>query len=354
VPGPGRESRQWRAYLSDLARAPSAGERVPDSLELAWEFPVGRAPSGPLAVGDSVVIAATTDRKIAAVSRSTGQLVWRKRLNGPAASGPLFTEARAYIATGHRDGAVAAFEIEDGKERWRQTTGPVVGSLALSDSAVYAATLSGRVIALDLRDGEPLWVHDFRQPLRSGVTLVGPHLVVASDDSLFLIVRRTGGRAAAVATDGAVTRPPAVTGSLLITTSPDGFVTAFALPTLGRRWQRRLEDPVFGAPSVARDTIFVITAAGSLWRFPLHDPMRGTALELGVLVRAPVAPVRNGVLVGAVDGEILLIAAGRAEPMVVGKANGPFEEPPIVSRGTVYVIDGRGTIHAWAAPPELR
>lgn len=325
---------------------------MPDSLELAWEFSVGRAPSGPLAVGDSVVIAATTDRKIAAVSRSAGRLIWRKRLNGSAASGPLFTEARAYVATGHRDGAVAAFDIKNGKEQWRRTTGPVAGTLALSDSAVYAATTSGRVIALDLRAGEPLWVRDVRQPLRSGVTLVGPHLVVASDDSLYLLVRRTGERAATVATDGAVTRPPAVAGNLLITTSPDGFVTAFALPSLARRWQHHLDDPVFGSPSVARDTVFAITAAGTLWRFPLHDPARGTALELHVMVRAPVAPVRNGLLIGTVDGAILLIAAGRAEPIVVGQAAGPIEEPPIVSRGTVYLIDGRGTIRAWAAPSD--
>ena len=257
-----------------------------------------------------------------------------------------------FAASGDRDGRVHGFELRTGKRKWMTSTGPVAGPIALLDSIVYAATAAGFLFAIDAFDGDVLWTSDFGRPLRAGVTIVGPHLVVASDDSLFLVNRSTGEDVVATATDGAVMRPPAIVGNLLVTTSPDGIVTLFGLPSLDRRWQRSLNDPVFGSPSIARDTVFVTTLGGSLWRIPLHDPRGAVAQDLGVPIRASPAPLRAGVLVATVGGAILWLQSRDGEPVTVAQVHGPIEEPPMVSAGTVYVIDGRGTVHAWEEPEE--
>jgi outer membrane protein assembly factor BamB len=352
VPAPEFEGTSWDTYLSELARAPSAQATLPDSIDQLWEFHVGRGPAGSIAVGDSVVVAATSDKKIAVLRRGSGDLVWRKRLKGPAASGPLFTGEWVFAASGDRDGKVHGYELRTGKRRWMTTTGPVVGPIALLDSILYAATAAGFLMALDAFDGDVLWTGDFGRPLRAGVTIVGPHLVIASDDSLFLVSRSTGEDVAATATDGAVLRPPAITRNLLATTSPDGIVTVYGLPLLDRRWQRSLNDPVFGSPSIARDTVFVTTLGGSLWRIPLRDPRGAVEQDLGVPLRASPAPLRTGVLVATVGGAILWVRSMGDEPLTVAQVNGPIEEPPLVSAGTVYFIDGRGTVHAWEQPEE--
>jgi outer membrane protein assembly factor BamB len=350
VPAPEFEGVRWSTYLSELARAPSASATLPDTMDQLWEFHVGRGPAGSIALGDSVIVAATSDKKIAVLLRSSGNLVWRKRLKGPAASGPLFTAEWVFAASGDRDGRVHGFELRTGKRKWMTSTGPVAGPIALLDSILYAATAQGFLMALDAFDGDVLWTSDFGQPLRAGVTIIGPHLAVASDDSLFLVSRSTGEDIAATATDGAVLRPPAIVRNLLVTTSPDGIVAVYGLPLLDRRWQRSLDDPVFGSPSIARDTIFVTTLGGSLWRIPLRDPGGGVEQDLGVPLRTSPAPLRSGVLVATVGGAILWVRSLDGDPVTVAQVNGPIEEPPLVSAGTVYFIDGRGTVHAWKEP----
>jgi outer membrane protein assembly factor BamB len=317
---------------------------------LAWEFHVGRGPVGSIALGDSVVVAAMSDKKIAVLRRESGELVWRKRLKGPAASGPLFTSDWVYAASGDRDGKVHGFELQTGKRKWMTAAGPVIGPVAMQDSVLYAATGAGLLFAIDALDGDLLWTSNFGRPLRAGVTVIGPHLVVASDDSLFLVSRTTGEDVAATASDGAILQPPAVVTNLLVTASPDGVVTTYSLPRLARRWQRALDSPIFGSPSIARDTVFVTTLRGTLWRIPLRYPRGAIAQELGVPIRASPVPLRRGVLVATVGGAVLWLDSNDADPVTVARASGPIEQPPIVLEGTLYFMDGRGSVQAWRSP----
>ncbi len=347
MPPPAQELQTWTTYLASLSRAPSANEVVPTDPQPTIAFDVGRAPSGGVAIGDSVIVALTSDKRLAVLRRTTGDLVWRRRIAGPGAAGPLFMGRQVFVASGDRDGAVEAYDLRRGKRLWSRPVGPVSGPLGAIGHAVYAATSTGRLVALDTTRGDPLWTREFRHPLRAGVTVVGPHLFVASDDSLFLVLRRTGERAAAARSIGAVRRPPAISGRLLVTASPDGIVAAYALPTLERRWQRSVASPVFGSPSIARDTVFVATLDGGLWRIPLDAPSQASVQDLGTPMRATPAPVSGGVLVGTLSGEVLFLTSEGAPPAWRLEVNGPLEEPPVVWRGTVYLIDGTGQIRAW-------
>ena len=76
------------------------------------------------------------------------------------------------------------------------------------------------------------------------------------------------------------------------------------------------------------------------------------AQDLGVPIRASPAPLRVGVLVATVGGKVLWLRSADTEPVAVAQAAGPIEEPPVVSAGTMYFIDGRGTVHAWAEPSD--
>ena len=322
---------------------------MPTTPELLFEFDVGRAPSGPLAVGDSVLVASTSDKKIAVLRRESGKLVWRRRLKGPGAGGPLFAGDRLFAASGDRDGAVHAYELDSGRRRWARRIGPVVGPLGTFGATVYAATASGLVVALDSARGDIVWQRRFSHPLRSGATVLGPHVLVSSDDSLYLVSRRTGERAAATRTAGSVIRPPAVVDQLLVTASPDGIVEAFELPTLESRWRRMVESPVFGSPSIARDTVFVTTMDGALWRIPIDAPWAATMQDIGIPMRATPAPVAGGVLVATVNGGILMLDGASDVPQWRLEADGALEDPPLVSDGTILLIDGTGTVRAWGS-----
>jgi outer membrane protein assembly factor BamB len=343
------EGAVWPVHLRSLARAPSANELVPDALEELWSQDLGRSPSGPLALGDSVVIATTADKHVTLARRDDGRVVWRRRLKGPGAGGALFTADRVYTASADRDGQLQASELLSGKRRWRRTLGPVVGPIALLDSTIYAATAGGMLFAVEMRRGHVRWQRGFPKALQSGVTVVGSRLFVATEDSLYFVDAGSGAPITAVPAFAAVRAPPAVSGEVLVLTSPAGLIAGFDVRTLAERWSIHVRAPIFGGAAIARDTAFAATLDGELWRVPLHAPETAQPQALGRPMRTTPAPVRNGVLVGTVAGELLLIGTGSAEPRWSVTLDGPIEFPPIVDRGIVFAIDGRGRAYAWRA-----
>jgi outer membrane protein assembly factor BamB len=345
------EGRVWPVHLRTLERAPSADELVPATLEEIWSQDFGRSPSGPLALGDSIVIATTGDKHVTLARREDGRIVWRRSLKGPGAGGALFTVDRVYAASGDRDGQLQATDLRSGKRRWRRTLGPVVGPIALADSTVYVGTADGALFAMEVRRGHVRWQRRFPKALQSGVTVIGGQLFVATDDSLYLLDLRSGAEVTAARTPAAVRSPPAVSGDVLVLTSPDGVLAGLDVRTLAERWSIDVHAPVFGGAAIARDTAFAVTVEGELWRVPLHAPEAARGQPLGRPMRITPAPVRNGVLLGTVAGEVLLIDDRSDVPRWSVKLDGPIEFPPIVDGGTVFVIDGRGTAYAWRAAP---
>jgi hypothetical protein len=122
-------------------------------------------------------------------------------------------------------------------------------------------------------------------------------------------------------------------------------VLALDAVSLSTLWTVDVNGAVFGGPTIARDSAFVVTLRGDVWSIPLGDPARARAMPVGAAVRAPTAPVRTGVLIGTLSGEILLVRGDSVTRQ--GRVEGPIEQPIIVRDGTMYVLDGRGRIHAW-------
>jgi outer membrane protein assembly factor BamB len=220
----------------------------------------------------------------------------------------------------------------------------------MRQSKVFAATTAGAVFAVVTADGDVSWQRFFSKPLRSGVTVLDSRLFVASDDSLYLLGVETGSVAHAVRARGPVIQPPAVAGDVLVLVSPEAFIAAYDANTLEERWWHPVGDAVFGGVAIARDTAFVATVNGELWRVPVGNPDGAVVQSLDRAMRMTPVPVRNGVLLGAVGGEVLFLRDGSDEPAWSRMVDGPLEFPPIVDNGMVFVYDGRGTIHAWRTP----
>jgi outer membrane protein assembly factor BamB len=277
--------------------------------------------------------------------------VWQHRLKGVGTTGALFTGTRVYAASGDAEGQVHAWDLLTGKARWNTKVGPVAGPIALREGTVYAATTAGTVVALGIDRGAERWRRAFRKPARSGVTILGDRVFVASEDSLYLLRPSDGSIETVEAAPGVVTQPPAMNGSTIVLASPDRFIAGLDASTLVVRWRVDVEHPIFGGVAIARDTAFAVTVAGDLWRVPLAAPAAASRLVLDRTIRAAPAPVRNGVLLGTVAGEILFVDGRAGAPRWVRTVDDPMEFPPVVDRGTIYVYDGRGTVHAWDMVP---
>jgi outer membrane protein assembly factor BamB len=146
----------------------------------------------PVAVAGDLVLVGTAfldkeqlgDRALVALDAKTGSIRWRAplRLNpwgGPSVQGQTVVVGGSTIgydpkAIKGARGEVAAFELAEGKEKWRkEVPGGIVSCVALAGDLAIATVTDGKVRAFALADGERRWVFDAKAPLFAPVAVAG-------------------------------------------------------------------------------------------------------------------------------------------------------------------------------------
>jgi outer membrane protein assembly factor BamB len=121
----------------------------------------GRRLSAGVGVGEGLVLVATPRGEVLAYRAADGQPAWTAQLSGEILTPP---QARGgLVAVRGNDGKVWALDVADGKRRWVYSRAlPALalrepGGLMLGDRAVYAGFPGGRLVALSLANGAPIW-----------------------------------------------------------------------------------------------------------------------------------------------------------------------------------------------------
>ncbi len=336
---------EWREPLGTRTRAPAAREHVPPNPTAVWSRPLGRAASGPPAYTNAAIVALAVDRYLSMLDLETGRRLWKKRLAAPGVGGPLVDGPNIYAATGGHTGRVYAYTPR-GKRRWERTLAEVSPPLALAAGQVIAATEQGQVVALDTQTGHVAWQRRLPQPARAGAVGADSSILVATDDSLYRLHATDGTIEARIGLPGTMLAPAAAQGNTLIVTTGAGHVLALDAGTLSVLWSVATDSPIFGGAAVARDTAFCGTLSGDVWFIPLNDPGGATHTSVHTPIRAPVSPTLDGVLIGTVAGEILLVRVD-GPPASRGKLDGPIEQLVLIRDGRMFTLDGKGRLQVW-------
>jgi outer membrane protein assembly factor BamB len=141
------------------------------SIELAAEQPLA---------ADETHLFVASGEAVHALQGSSGQIAWRAP-TGNATAPPLVHAGWVIVAGGN---ALIAFRATDGTRVWQQDVGPIVHRPFIDGDVLFAAFTDGRVVALDLKNGNPLW--EQRLPGPAGELLVlDDRVYVASGDKHF-------------------------------------------------------------------------------------------------------------------------------------------------------------------------
>ena len=268
---------------------------------------------------------------------------------GSATHRPLLDEDRLYVATeASPDGRVYALRLRTGKPLWTAKTDGIEAPLAFDGNALFAGTERGTVLRLDPETGTIRWRRRLSGAIRAAPVPSARGLAVATDaDTLYLLSRETGEIQRRLPTPGAVLAAPALGGERLYLGTTEGHVLAVDLPSLGVAWDCRTGDAVYGAPALARDTLYVLARNGKLWLIPANAPLGARSFDLGIVATAGPTPVAAGVLVASVSGEVLLVSRADGSIMWRARVDGPVEEPPLVRDRQLVVVAGRGDIQVY-------
>lgn len=204
---------------------PATGDRRWEAFEETDENPT------PVSVTDDAVYVGIDDGRCARLSPRDGAVKWTHRIGSPRSAVPVERDGVVYVGgdvPGGTSGVLAALSPEDGSERWRVETGPVIfdSEPTIDGEAVYVGTGNGTVHAHARRSGEERWT--FEPESEDDLLFAPPAVgtaVYAKDNrgTLYALDRDDGEERWRVEVGGGLNRPKLLDGTLYVG-SHDGIV----------------------------------------------------------------------------------------------------------------------------------
>ncbi|MBI4312658.1 MAG: PQQ-binding-like beta-propeller repeat protein [Chloroflexi bacterium] len=160
--------------------------------EALWSF-VSEGPilSAPAVDGQRVYVA-TSDKRVAALDKTSGSVVWTYDTSGPVNA--ALVRAGEFLYAGLRDGNIVALDAVTGIERWRfHTGGALYASFAIVDGALYAGSADSHVYSLDAQTGKLRWQRELEDWVMATPVVVDGIVIVGSRDGEFYLLDASNG-----------------------------------------------------------------------------------------------------------------------------------------------------------------
>ena len=308
----------------------TAGEpRVLPSLSRRWSFP-----------------------SVAPSSREAA-LAW----SAPVAAYGLVTAA---AATSQGDAHLYAFDAQSGGLLWEpyplpDPVYPERGGVSLAGGHLYAATVEGVVVCVDVLRGTRIWETALGPDHRvyGAVTCAGdgsgraPLLVAAATSSaagcLYALDGATGRVLWKTPLGGLPDTAPAAHGSFAYVHDDGGTLAALDLATGAVRWRTNCEANFDTAPVVDAGGVFSATRAGTVL---CHDAVTGERRWQVAVTGSPFGgtPAHDGTLLYLpADDGLHLVSSGAGRAVRRYGLGRPVRSAPVVVGGTLFfgATDGR-------------
>lgn len=132
-----------------------------------WRLDTGFKISGAVGAGEGLIVVGGLKGELAAFDED-GKLRWLTKVSSEVLSAPQIADGFVVVRTS--DGRIAALSVEDGKRQWlyeRSTPTLIVRShagVAIQHGAVYAGFAAGKLVAINLANGNVIWESAVSQP----------------------------------------------------------------------------------------------------------------------------------------------------------------------------------------------
>jgi len=293
----------------------------------------GNVSGGGLAVGGDTIYAATGYGELLAVSAATGAVRWRQRLESPVSGAPTVEGDTVYVSA--RDGAGWAVDTSDGRVKW--TMPGVAGATSVEGGS--SPVIAGRNVIFPFASGD----------LAAALKLNGTRVWGAP------VTGQRNGRAYQGLTD--ITGDPVLVGGTIYAGTAAGRMAAIDAGTGARIWTAT--EGALNPPLVVGGSVFVVNDEARLVRM---DAATGEVLwqaEMPYFVNekpkrqkaifAHYGPVLAGgrIAVASSDGLLRLFNPTDGALVATAQIPGGAASAPALAGGSLYVVSGRGQLHAF-------
>jgi len=148
-----------RIYASDVTGVVMSLNRM--NGDVVWKKDLEKPISGAVGVGYGMVLLGTLKGEVIALDSSTGEQKWTARVTSEVLAPPATNGDIVVVQT--QDDRVIGLDAATGDRRWIYDSTPAVltlrgtGAPVVTNALAVAGLSSGKVVALDTRNGVPVW-----------------------------------------------------------------------------------------------------------------------------------------------------------------------------------------------------
>ncbi|HET7620237.1 MAG TPA: PQQ-binding-like beta-propeller repeat protein [Vicinamibacterales bacterium] len=228
----------------------------------------------PMAVASDTIFVAAGGA-VHALRAADGTSVWRAPDLVPTA--PLLARAGWLVVA--TEAGLVALRAADGAVVWRRQIGAIHEQPAIEGDRLYASTADGRIVALDVRSGTPIW--EQRLDAAPGAILALPDRVfVGAARRLFCLKTVDGGIDWVWRIGAEIKGRPAADADRVYFAALDNVLHAQDRRSGVQRWRAELSRRPDAGPLLDGATVLVPSTSAEVWRFDAATGRRAASLRL--------------------------------------------------------------------------
>jgi outer membrane protein assembly factor BamB len=319
-------------------------------------------------VVDGKLYAASHDGEVVALSADNGRRVWAVKTKVPLSAGPEVADG--LLVVGSSEGDIVALDASNGSERWRKTIGSeVLARPLIAKDIVVIRTVDGHVEGMAVTDGSQRWAVDEQVPrltLRGTAppVLAGDRIIAGFDSGKVLAIDSRNGDVLWDAIVNAphgrtelerlsdIDSPVRVSGDDIFVVGFQGRVAMLALDS-GQIWWARDASSYRGF-AMDDDNIYLTNADSVVVAMKRND---------GSVLWEQDTMKRRGLTAPAIDGDALVVGDFEGYLHWLDKATGEIvarqktdgeriTNPAVTSDGGVFVQTDAGKVLAFKSAPK--
>ncbi|MGB0866595.1 MAG: outer membrane protein assembly factor BamB [Granulosicoccaceae bacterium] len=319
-------------------------------------------------IADGIVYVASAEGRVSALALEGGDPVWREELEQELRSGVSVDPQSVYVAS--REGQIIALDRENGNERWRTSVNrEILEPPVVAGGRVLARAANGDTLALDVVSGEQLWRYGAQVPdlaVRGSAApawVPGGYLVPLDDGRLVALDERNGRPVwEAVISEPRGGTPverivdvdtqPVVIDDAVVVGSRRGDLVAVDGKSGRVGWRRQLSS--ISSLATAREQVYVVESNGEI---SAVDVSNGSAQwrQEGLRGRRLSKPVVMGqyLVVGDLKGYLHWLELHSGEMVARARlSKASIYATPKISEGSLVVLDKKGHLARYTAAPK--
>ncbi|MDI9818889.1 MULTISPECIES: outer membrane protein assembly factor BamB [unclassified Legionella] len=350
--------------------APLASIKPKANLVEKWSVPVSSSKKAnanlklkPEIVGN-VIYTADAGGLVQAVNKSSGKLLWSKKLAGGIVSGPAVSSGS--IALGTDSSTVILLKQTDGSELWQaKVSSEVLSKPVIASNKVIAKTIDGNLYALNLGSGEKLWVSAHGSPslilkASSSPVIVDNKLVLVgySDGKMDAVDLETGRlvwqRGIAYASGASdverlvdIDADPIVRGNIVYLASYQGYVGALSLTDGQFLWRKPAS--VYKNMVMDKNNLYLTDSDDIVWAINKTNGQVNWK-QVGLKSRGLTEPVLMGnrLIIGDKTGLLHVLAINNGDLVSRAELGGAVTTAPSVSGNSIFVMTNNGKLNRFS------